>query len=337
MKEFYRFASILILAFLFTECRDDETNPPDQDVVDDLTIQEYLSTNQLEAQKDAKGYYFIPLIENPDGREIAEGEVASVYYKVSLLDGKILEWRQPSNTAPLKFVHAWGGLAPEAINYGISRMKTGEKYRFIIPSKLAFGDFYSLGYFGSNEIISAEVELVKVESYAEHAASEKDTILKYIESKNIVQFTELPSGVHKYTIIPGNGQSPAAGEIVRVVLRRKYLNEQPAGKLVGAASDTVDLYLPVGKNDYVQGISRATDGLKEGLLQMNVGEEAVILTPSQLAFGGTLIDYGDSYGGAIQVVPQKFRDDFVQDYLKLQQNIYPLAVLKYEAKLLRIH
>lgn len=336
MRYLYRFAFIFTLAFI-AGCRDNDSEKPSQAAIDDAAIREYLSANQLQAQKDPSGYYYIPLVENPDGQRISEGQVASIYYKISLLDGKTLETRQSVNSQPLKFVHAWGGLVPEAINYGVSKMKTGEKYRFLIPSGLAFGDFYSIGYLGSNEVISAEVELVKVETAAEHAETEKDTILQYLASKNITQYSALPSGVYKYTIVHGNGQNPTPGKIVQVVLKRKYLNEQPAGKLVGATSDTVNLYLPVGQNDYVEGLSRATEGLKEGLLHMNVGEEAAILTPSRLAFGGTLIDYGGSYGGAIQVAPQKFRDAFVEEYLKLQQNIYPLAVLKYEAKLLKIY
>lgn len=338
MKQLYiPVISFSLFLFFIAGCRELEQDKLDQDALDDQIIRQHIAEKELPAQKDPMGYYYVRLVENPGGMPVDEDQVVSVYYRISLLDGKVLESRQIVNSQPLKFMHTWGGLAPEAINYGISLMKTGEKYRFLIPSGLAFGEHYELGYFGSNEILSAEVELVKVESLTEHAAWEDDSIRKYIASHQIANCETLSSGVYKYTVNAGHGGQPVAGKVVQVVLRRKYLNETYAGDLVGAKSDTVDLYLPVGQNDYVEGISRATEGLKEGLLSMSLGEEAVILTPSHLAFGGKLIDYGDSYGGSIQVFPQKFRDKFVKDYLGMQQNIYPLIPLKYEAKLLRIY
>jgi FKBP-type peptidyl-prolyl cis-trans isomerase len=339
MKKVYTLL-LIGLSLMATGCLKDDMKALDQRQIDDRAIQNYLANHSVSAVKDPSGFYYEVLKSNPSGKPLGVNDVAIVYYKISLLNGTVLEAKSSKNGPPLRFLHAQGGLVPEGINYGTGLMREGEKYRFLIPSHMGLGDFFALGYIGPNEVLIAEVELLSVESRAQQMQWEDDSIKSYLGSKNITNYEGYPSGLHKYTISPGSGQFPVEGRVVRAIMKRTYLNGTKTHSF--HTSDTVNIYLRRHENDHVQGASPATEGLKEGLMKMREGETAVLLVPSHLAFGGQLINIYDNknqvvgYAGSIQVFPQKFRNDYVERDLNMQ-NIYPLTILKYEIKILRIY
>lgn len=340
MKYKYLLITFLFFSILLNACREDDPVVIDQEKIDEELLQDYFTTNQISPNHDPNGFYYEILQENASGQVVGDHEIALVYYKISLLNGKVLEVRVAENSQPLKFLHSWGGLIPEGINYGIGLMKTGEKFRFYLPSAVAFGNFYAKAYMGRNEILIAEVELVDIETRTDQSQWEDDSIKNYLSSNNITDYEKLSSGVYKYKINSGYGSTPGVGNIVKVKMKRKYLNGIPTHSL--NEGDTVDIYIPHGADDYYSNVSRATEGLKSGLLNMQLGEKAVVLVPSHLAFGGTLIEIIDNnnsvvgYNGSIQIFPQKFRDDYVENQLEMQ-NIYPLTILQYELQLLQIY
>jgi FKBP-type peptidyl-prolyl cis-trans isomerase FkpA len=328
------------LSLMTTGCLKEDMRALDQRQLDDKAIQTYIANHSVSAVKDPSGFYYEVLKANPSGKSIGVNDVASVYYKISLLNGTVLEARKVTNSTPLRFLHVQGGLIPEGMNYGIGLMKEGEKFRFYIPSHMGLGNFYFQGYIGPNEVLIAEVELVGVESLSQQVQWEDDSIKSYLARHNITGFESYSSGLHKYTISPGIGQYPVEGRVVRAIMKRQYLDGTKTHSF--HTSDTVNIFLRKHENDYVQGASPATEGLKEGLMKMREGETAVLLVPSHLAFGGQLVNIYDNknlvvgYAGSIQVFPQKFRNDYVEKTLNMQ-NIYPLTVLKYEIKILRIY
>jgi FKBP-type peptidyl-prolyl cis-trans isomerase FkpA len=339
MKKIY-ITLIFGFSFLVYGCIKEDFQNLNQVQIDDKIIRNYIANNDVSAIKDPAGFYYEILRSNPSGQPIGPNDVVTVYYKICLLNGTVLEAKTSNNSSPLRFLHSEGGLVPEGINHGIGLMKTGEKFRFIIPSYMGFGQYYSLGYIGPNEVLIAEVELLSIENNSRQKKWEDDSIKSYLTHHNILNYESFGSGLHKYTIIPGSGQYPTEGRVVKAVMHRKYLNETKTHSFHD--SDTVNIYLRKGENDYVQGASPATEGLKEGLMNMRRGETAVLLVPSHLAFGGKLINILDNknqivgYSGSIQVFPQKFRDEYVEKYLNMQ-NIYPLTILKYEIKILEIY
>ncbi len=330
----------LTSSLLLNACREDEPIVVDQKKIDEELLQDYFTQHQISPIHDPDGFYYEILQENASGQVIGDHEIALVYYKISLLSGKVIEVRVAENSQPLRFLHSWGGLIPEGINYGIGLMKKGEKFKFYLPSDMAFGNFYAKGIMGRNEILIAEIELVDIETRAEQTQWEDDSIKSYLVSHQITNFETLSSGIYKYKINSGYGAMPQAGNLVKVAMKRKYLNGKPTHSL--NIGDTVDIYIPQGSDDYYPNVSRATEGLKTGLLNMQLGEQAVVLVPSHLAFGGSLVEVLDNnnkvvgYNGSIQVFPQKFRDDYVEHHLEMQ-NIYPLTILQYELRLLQIY
>jgi FKBP-type peptidyl-prolyl cis-trans isomerase FkpA len=340
MKKVY-IIFIISLSILFYGCIKEDFQNFNQIQIDDSIIRNYIKNNDISAIKDPSGFYYEILQSNPSGQMIGLNDVASVYYKICLFNGTVLEAKNSNNSRPLKFLHSQGGLVPEGINHGIGLMRTGEKFRFFIPSHMGLKQFYSLGYIGPNEVLIAEIELISIESTSQQEKWEDDSIKSYLAFQNISNYASFGSGLHKYIIAPGSGPYPTVGNVVKTVMQRKYLNGTKTHSF--HSSDTVNIYLRRGENDFVQGASPATEGLKEGLMNMRRGETAVLLVPSHLAFGGHLINILDNknqivgYSGSIQVFPQKFRDEYVEKNLMNMQNIYPLTILKYEIKILEIY
>ena len=92
------------------------------------------------------------------GRSPAATDKVQVHYKGTLLDGTEFDSSYKRNS-PIDFPlnHVIAGWTE-----GVQLMKEGAKYRFVIPSKLAYGQRGAPGAIGPDETLIFEVELLKV-------------------------------------------------------------------------------------------------------------------------------------------------------------------------------
>ncbi len=92
------------------------------------------------------------------GRSPKATDKVQVHYKGTLLDGTEFDSSYKRN-APIDFPlnHVIAGWTE-----GVQLMKEGAKYRFVIPSKLAYGQRGAPGAIGPDETLIFEVELLKV-------------------------------------------------------------------------------------------------------------------------------------------------------------------------------
>ena len=92
-----------------------------------------------------------------DSPESAESEV-TVHYEGKLLDGTVFDSsvaRGEAATFPLnRVIKGW--------TEGVQLMKVGSKYRFFIPSELAYGPQGAGGQIGPNATLIFEVELLAI-------------------------------------------------------------------------------------------------------------------------------------------------------------------------------
>ena len=126
---------------------------PDQRVIDQELIEEYLAANQLAAERHSSGLYYI--IEEPGsgGSPNVNSEVL-VRYKGYLLDGTVFD--QTTGTDARMFflfqvIRGW--------QIGIPLLKKGGKGMFFIPSGLAYGPAERVGI-PANSVLIFETELV---------------------------------------------------------------------------------------------------------------------------------------------------------------------------------
>jgi FKBP-type peptidyl-prolyl cis-trans isomerase len=285
-----------------------------QSEVDESLIEDYLTTNNINAEKDMTGYYYSVVNENTSGDPIESDDIVSVYYTMTLLDGQEVGGIDPDTDPPAKFKMADKSLIPVGLRYGTSRMKVGEKYRFFIPSNLAY-EFYSYdNILPPYSILIVESEVVKIESEETQKLIEKDSIDNFIAATNMEDMLETDSGLYfKRTSDEGSGDVPAPGTSVRIKYSAKYLG----GNLFKETGDDETL-------GFVVGNSTVIEGLQEGVQLMKEGETATIIVPSYLAFDESL-----------QVFPELFREDLL-DHDLITEETPPFSILEIAVELVEI-
>lgn len=107
------------------------------------------------------GLQYEVITEGTGAKPTAESTV-SVNYKGTLLDGKVFDQSQPGS--PIEF--PVGRVIPGWIE-GLQLMPVGSKYKFYVPSDLAYGPAGSpQGGIGPNEVLVFEVELLEIKAPA---------------------------------------------------------------------------------------------------------------------------------------------------------------------------
>lgn len=102
---------------------------------------------------------FYEIYETTDGSPVKQGDLVSINYQISLLDGS--RCYSSEEDGPREFSI---GRSQEisGLEQGVAMMKEGEKARFIIPPYLAYGLIGDEGRIPARSIIVYSVELVGI-------------------------------------------------------------------------------------------------------------------------------------------------------------------------------
>jgi len=305
----FRSALLIILSSVaLTSCLG-ESDYERQVKIDDKIISDYLAENDIQAQKHASGLYYKVITENSTGTALTKNDVVSFYYSISKLDGTLLESINKDENAPVQVKLLTYTIIPEGLDYGIDLMRVGEKFRFYVPSYLAYGS-YSCSDFSTNTNFIIDIEVTDVQSESEIDEIQLDSIENYVNI-NYPDHQQFASGLYYIETIPGDGNKPMSGDMVTIDFTRKYLDDS-----VIKTANGVSLYL-----DHEE----AVQGLEEGLKQMKVGTSAILIMPASIGFKQSLC-----------VIPQKTREDLLDDNL-ISLEVLPYSIIKYIVKLNSIH
>ena len=119
----------------------------------------YLAEN---AKKDgvkvtASGLQY-EVIKEGTGKKPAATDTVSVHYEGTLINGQVFDSSirrgQPVEFPLNRVIPGW--------TEGVQLMSVGSKYRFVIPSNLAYGEHGAGGAIGPNETLIFEVELLDI-------------------------------------------------------------------------------------------------------------------------------------------------------------------------------
>ena len=271
LKSFKKIWVVIPLSIALSSCLDD--NVVDTSASDDEAIDSYLAGNNINAERTFSGLRYTVISEG-NGANLESNLVADISYELSFLEsGQTIE-----NNPSYMFKPAIGTFAP-GLTEGSLLMQEGDNYRFYIPSRLAFGGTsgnFSGVFIPSNSNFIADVKLNAVRTDAEQKAFEIGLINEHVTNvlEDIIETNESPSGVVKAVVTKGvGGDTPYYGAFVTVSYNGSLLNGQEFDRSLefSIALDTVSLI----------------KGWYDAISQMEIGEDAWIVMPSDRAYGAT--------------------------------------------------
>jgi len=298
-------------------CSIGETDYERQVKIDDQILYKYMADNNIQAQKHSEGFYYQVLTANSAGAALKKNDVVSFYYTITNLNplsmalqnsfvaATPIETNELPGTKPAQFKLLTYSIIPEGLDYAVSMMRVGEKYRFYIPSYLAYGS-YSTSDFTANSNFIIDIRIVDAKTETEIDDIQRDSIENYVSTK-YTAFEKYASGLYFVDSIPGTGRRPNTVDYVSIDFTRKYMDDN-----VIKVTNGVSFFLGQGQ---------AVQGLEEGIKLMKEGGTSVLIMPSKLAFKQSLC-----------VIPQKTRAKLLTDRI-ISVDVLPYSIIKYVVKL----
>jgi len=308
---------IAMSCMVLTSCLKGESDYDKQVKIDNQRLSKYITDNNIPAQRHSEGFYYQVLTANSSGATLKRDDVVSFHYTISVLNTTtelntfmkitpaILETNDQQGAKPLYFKLLNYSIIPEGLDYAVSLMKVGEKYRFYLPSYLAYGS-YNTTDFPTNSFFMIDIRVVSAKTESDIDVIQRDSIETYVKAK-YATYNKTTSGLFFVDSIPGTGRMPNTIDYVTVDYSRKYLNNNVIKSGLG-----VSFFLNQGQ---------AVDGLDEGIRLMKEGGSAIMIMPSSIAFKQSLC-----------VIPQKTRKNLLDDRI-ISSDVLPYSIVKYVVKL----
>ncbi|UII29137.1 FKBP-type peptidyl-prolyl cis-trans isomerase [Fulvivirga maritima] len=286
-----RIVGIIIIFFLLTtSCSLEDSELADQINNDNDEIVGYLEANNIDATKDNSGIYYEELTTNSTGTTVNNNDVLYILYSMRTLDGTLVE--ESSDSIAIPFYHNYQSVIPLGLDYGVQLMKNGEKFRFYIPSTLAYEEYNNTSFFGPFTNFIMDVELVEIKSKAEVYLEETEEIQTYLSQENLDEEGSIETDLYYKETQRGNGKSPSQHSTVTINFVRKYLD----GTIIEQTNSS-PITFQLNNN-------QAVEGLERGILKMREGGKALLIMPSRLGFDESL-----------QVFPTALRANLIRDNL----------------------
>lgn len=256
----------ILFGLLSSACKKTENLTPDEQRIKDVEkIEQYLSDNNLTAQKTDEDLYY--LFEEP-GTGFAhpnEESVVDVAYRGYFLDGE--EFDGGPAVIPIPMANAIEGW-----KIGIPLFKLGGKGTLFIPSYLGYGELPPFGI-PENAVLLFDIELVSF-TLPEEQQIEVDTMIinQYLIDNSL---TAEKTADHLYYIIEDEGTGadyPTLDSEIEI----SYTGYLTDGQMFEGTEgeETVSLLL-----------SQAMPGWQLGLPLIKKGGKIKLLLPSPLAYG----------------------------------------------------
>ena len=181
-------------------------------------------TNNASAQGDtittASGLKYI-IVSGGDGKPTVPGMLAIVHYDGYLLDGKKFDSSRDRNE-PLEFALGESQVI-KGWDEGVALMKIGDKYRFIIPSNLAYGSKGAGNVIPPDATLIFDVEVMGIDKVRKSIGDEMlgiifeknidDAIKRYYEAKeksfDDYNFKETQLNMLGYNLLQGQRNKEA--------------------------------------------------------------------------------------------------------------------------------
>ncbi|MCB2113586.1 MAG: FKBP-type peptidyl-prolyl cis-trans isomerase [Parvularculaceae bacterium] len=238
----------------------------------EVKSEKFLTENRARdgVKTTASGLQYMVLSEGPaDGFSPKAEDVVDVHYVGTLIDGTEFDSSRRRGAAarfPLnRVIPGW--------TEGVQLMSEGDKYRFFIPSELAYGEAGTPGGpIGPNEALIFDVELIKVSNLERNLDAAKRFLAENAKKAGV---KTTASGLQYEVLTKGasGGQSPNDADKVRVNYEGRLLN----GTVFDSSYDRGEpIEFP---------LNRVIAGWTEGVQLMSEGDKFRFFIPAELAYG----------------------------------------------------
>lgn len=249
----------------------------EQATLDEQIIKDYLKANNLQAERDPSGVYYI--IEEPGG-EAKPGmqDQLSVHYHGTLLDGTVFD-SSVDRGQPIEF--QLGGVV-KGWQIGIPKFGKGGKGSLIIPSGLAYGP-RARGKIPANAVLRFDIEVVDFKSKEEFMKEQEAVAAKaneaadasmqaYISEKGLKAQKD-DSGLYWTVEKQGTDPKPTVASTVKVHYHGTLLD--------GTVFDSsVDRGEPIEFP-----LARVVKGWQIGIPKFGTGGKGKLIIPPGLGYG----------------------------------------------------
>ena len=163
-NKFGKIVAVPLMGLLIMSCSDESTGQQTAQITDTMEQEVTTETTFLEENKNKEGItvtdsglQYKVLLEGTGNNPKATDRV-TVHYEGTLTDGTVFdssyERGQPIDFGLNQVIRGW--------TEGVQLMKEGAKYKFFIPSELAYGANGAGALIGPNEDLIFTVELIRV-------------------------------------------------------------------------------------------------------------------------------------------------------------------------------
>ncbi len=223
-------------------------------------------------EKTETGLYYKFKEKNPEGKQPQIGDF--LYMTVS--------YHSSNDSIPKFEAREITDMLGESIFVGdiyeaYAMLKEGEEAEFVIK---ADSFFYSMGggqipsFITPEDVLYFNIKMDKVKTMSDFEQEEEEAIKNYITENNItIEPTE--TGLYYIETIKGKGAKVENGKKVSVHYTGKFLD--------GTVFDSsVERGTPI---TFTIGVDPMIQGFTEGALYMNQGGKAILIIPSDIAYG----------------------------------------------------
>jgi FKBP-type peptidyl-prolyl cis-trans isomerase len=225
-------------------------------------IKDFAAKNSLTLTKEpVSGVYYKIDKTNPTGLVPSVLNEFYVAYKISTLEGKVIEEKLPKDSLVLN-------LGLNRVVFGgfikaLGLLKEGEKGQFFIPADLAYGTNPPSGV-AINAVVILDLEAIDF-------YTEDERIDRYVKKKGYKKVEKTTTGLR---FIRQNDRiltndSLKNGDVVSVLYNGTLLN---------------DVKFDSGTFPYTIGANNVVSGFSEGIGKLRKGEKAKIILPSKLGY-----------------------------------------------------
>lgn len=282
------------LVILMASCMEESETDLDRAMSrDNLIMEDYIASNNIQATKAQSGFYYEKTLSQPDAPQFVNADYIGIYYEVKTIDGQLIDSYLDESKEPKYFKYSQDGLWPIAITYAAGLAREGEEMMVYTPSYLAFGNYgYEQLILPASNLV---IQLKFVKKYTEEELEQREIemIQAFIEENELEGFEEIADGIFFKSVEAGDDSKSESqlGSNVSIDFELFEMgDEEPTFE---SYSSNQPITFSIGNSGLVF--------LDEGLKGVLPDEKVEILATSFSA-----------YDNSIQIIPEDIRLDLVE-------------------------